>query len=349
MFPISSLAAQLFAQNPDFAISKTEADGPKTGSSSTPQPSALNDRDSSRLKSDSQNAAQCPSAHKHSTVGAAEDESSSRHEADLEEMSALMDQIQKEAASLLHTSTAWPSSTDTQTSVATHKQPQPVSISPSYHTHSENRIGQEVVDIEASNAHTVCVPKPEVNRPVLDKTSSPKGHRYGNTLPEDKGAMAVGRGHTQETAGDNEVFKKQPASPTPAPRKRYRLPTDPPPGPKSSPKLAPKPKPAARRKTTPAKSESDEPTSRIEDILASSAMKGKVRISPGTSRRLLPSHEHNGTAQMHRNLEVREDTAKSKTLPPSSTRTHSSHSASSPGTAKKPTPPVAPKPSHKKK
>ncbi len=167
-----------------------------------------------------------------------------------------------------------------------------------------------------------------------------------NVCQDDDESMIVRRTSTTTTETDDVFHPVTNSSPNPKPLKRTRFLTS-----TSPPKVSPKPKP--RRLTAPLKSEGDEPSKKIEQILATSVQKGEVkanfsadRLSAKTKQSAAETKPIKQSSEPKKppyvNLEVR---ARPKKPPPSPPRKHSSLSvSSSPGTVKKSVPPVAPKP-----
>ena len=216
--------------------------------------------------------------------------------------------------------------------------------------HHSNKAGTE-------NSDTYSSLTPKTERKTITPNFSHE-IRYAeitavrNIVQGDSEQMTVGRVTPTPTESDDVFQQASSYSPTPAPKpkKRTRFLTS-----TSPPMVSPKPKP--RRLTAPLKSEGDEPTSRtkIEQILANSFKMGELGIAtpvhqthakteqrvaePGETK--LAQQTSESTKPSYVNIQMR---TKSSKPPPSPPRKRSSHSTSSPGTVKKPSPQVAPKP-----
>ncbi len=173
-----------------------------------------------------------------------------------------------------------------------------------------------------------------------------------NTAQDDSEQMTLTRDSEAKITENDDVFQLPvSSSPNPKPKKRTRFLTS-----TSPPKVSPKPKP--RRLTAPLKSEGEElsTSTQIEQIVATSSRKGEIKIMTD-----LPTAKYEQKKietkpkpvqqipepkkPPYVNLELR---TIHKKPPPSPPRKRSTLSTSSPGTSKKPVPPVAPKPKPKK-
>ena len=346
------MAAQLFSQSHEPPLNKPGAPTCIPNAAGSPQLGAQRHRSTARDVESSQSRENSLSAHENITDTAAdleEDEANIYDEVDLEE---IMSKLQADFSDLASSQKQLASDITTATMNPPQNHPHTTSTtSPSYtgHIHFDST-GRARAITDPVDVYSTLLPKSEMISKETAAHVPVSGRGYEsleavkNTLCGESGEMIVGRrGHTHEMISEeqDDVFRQESSNPTP--KGRSRLSTAP------GPKVSPKPKP--RRHTNSTKLESEEKSvSKIQEVVASSNLRDENnKVMTGQSQLPPPSSNQSSSGRSYVNIELRQPPVKSKKPPRSPPMSRGPHSTSSPVTKKKTTPPVAPKPGHRRR